>query len=125
MTEASRHLRHLAAQIAAAYVSRIAPRAVLLTRSAAQGTSDWYSDLDLILYHDGMPSEDAFRAVRESVGVERFTALGPWTESEYGEDYFVGGVECQVGHTTVTRWRETGHRGCHAGGADRGYPRAG
>jgi len=49
MTKESLYLRALAERVAAAYLAQTAPRAVLLTGSAADGRIDRYSDLDLIL----------------------------------------------------------------------------
>jgi predicted nucleotidyltransferase len=65
ITQESAYLRTLARRIAGAYWDTVRPAAALLTGSAAEGKSDRYSDLDLILYHDALPSEDALRAARE------------------------------------------------------------
>lgn len=45
VTPASEHLRTLARLAAEAYVTHAPPRAILLTGSAAQGVSDFASDV--------------------------------------------------------------------------------
>jgi predicted nucleotidyltransferase len=78
MTEPSAesvYLVGLAERVAEAYVAHTAPRAVLLTGSAAAGESDAYSDIDLIIYYD-RPPEDAQRAAaREQVVQDLGAAL--------------------------------------------------
>jgi hypothetical protein len=94
-TAASRYLVALAEEVTAAYVALTAPRAVLLTGSAARGDSDYYSDIDLLIYYDAKPGEGALRAVGERLGVE-----------DAGGTFFLGGVECQAGLVTVAETEE-------------------
>src|SRR5207247_11277500 len=51
-TFAGDHLRSLARSVADAYIAHTDARAVLLVGSAASGDADYYSDLDLVLYHE-------------------------------------------------------------------------
>jgi hypothetical protein len=67
----------------------------LLTGSAARGDSDYYSDIDLLIYYDAKPGEGALRAVGERLGVE-----------DAGGTFFLGGVECQAGLVTVAETEE-------------------
>lgn len=100
--ECSRRLIELAREIAAAYVAELAPRAVLVTGSAAAGLSDRWSDLDLMVYHVELPDEAAIARARERAGGGELLVLGPWNGETFGESFPVrGGVECQVGHATV------------------------
>lgn len=69
MTEASRSLIALAKQNAAAYVAQTDPRAILLTGSAAEGLSDRFSDLDLIVYYERLPTPDQLAAAGAAVQV--------------------------------------------------------
>jgi len=85
---ATRHTR--------AYVEETRPRAVLLVGSAAEGLSDTNSDLDMIIYHDELPSTHQLEAVRRQIAALDTTAVGPKVEN-----YVVAGVECQVGHFRV------------------------
>lgn len=100
---ASERLRELGGQIAALEIERTAPRAVLLTGSAAIGESDYNSDLDLILYHHALPSDAKLAACREALGGTEFVELGR-AEGEFGEQFRVAGIDCQLGHSTVAAW---------------------
>jgi hypothetical protein len=104
MTEASRYLVALAARIAAAYVAHTAPRAILLTGSAAAGTSDYYSDLDLIAYYDRLPTDDQLAAARGLLRVAGFRAASDRSKEWSEEEYVLQGVECQVTHFTIASW---------------------
>ena len=104
MSDATAHLRTLAQRLSDAYVAHTRPRAVLLLGSAATGDADAYSDLDLLLYYDELPSEDAFAEARHEIGAERFR--GKRDETGYGERYFLGRLECQVGHASIAVWEQ-------------------
>jgi hypothetical protein len=103
-TEASLQLLALAREVAFACVAELAPRAVIVGGSAAEGISDHWSDLDVLVYHDELPIEAAIAPVRRRVGGGELRVLHPWAPGDgYAESYPVRGVECQVGHTTVAR----------------------
>jgi hypothetical protein len=106
ITQESAYLRTLARRIAGAYWDTVRPAAALLTGSAAEGKSDRYSDLDLILYHDALPSEDALRAARERCEASEFRLLGQESKREFAETFVVDGVDCQVAHTTIAAWED-------------------
>ncbi|HEY8759340.1 MAG TPA: hypothetical protein VIP52_00340 [Candidatus Dormibacteraeota bacterium] len=99
----TRRLRELGSRVAELEIARTAPRAVLLTGSAAIGESDYQSDLDLILYHDELPSDATLAACRDELGGTDFVELGR-AEGEYGEQVKVDGIDCQLGHSTVAAW---------------------
>jgi hypothetical protein len=101
-TEASRQLLDLARQVARIYVAELHPRAVLLSGSAAEGLSDHWSDLDVIVYHDELPPEEAIAAARRAAGgADVPLVFAPWDGESFGESYPLRGVECQVAHGTV------------------------
>jgi hypothetical protein len=100
-TEPSRQLLALAREIAGVYVAELAPRALLVTGSAAEGVSDRWSDLDLIAHYDELPSEAAIGAARRRAGGGELHVLGPWDGDSFVESFPVRGVECQVAHGTV------------------------
>jgi hypothetical protein len=104
MTEASRYLTALARQVAAAYVAQTNPRAILLTGSAAEGVSDYFSDLDLIVYYEKLPSPDQLAAARAAVQATDFGGLSGSETESFVEEYVLQGVECQVAHLTVAAW---------------------
>jgi Nucleotidyltransferase domain len=105
--DATTHLRALARRLADAYLAHVQPRALLLVGSAATGDADAYSDLDLIVYHDLVPPDDELAEAARALGAERYRGI-PWSDESgepdergYGERFFVGGIECQVGHMSV------------------------
>lgn len=98
-TEASLRLRELAREVADAVIAELAPRAVLLTGSAAEGVSDQWSDLDVIVYHDELPPEAAIDAVRHKLSGGEVMVLGPWDGESYAQSFPLRGVECQLGHS--------------------------
>jgi Nucleotidyltransferase domain len=99
-TAESVYLVGLAERVAAAYVARTAPRAVLLTGSAATGEADAYSDLDLIAYYDRPPTAEARRAAGEHLARE----LGAAPVDRPPDDWYaIHGVLCEVGHLTVAQ----------------------
>jgi Nucleotidyltransferase domain len=94
-------LRALAGQVADVVVDELAPRSVLLTGSAATGEADFYSDIDLIVYCDELPSEERIGAVIERVGGEDRRHIYPRTEDEHGESFELGRIQCQLAFVTV------------------------
>jgi uncharacterized protein YutE (UPF0331/DUF86 family) len=94
-------LRALAGRVADVVVEEIAPRSVLLTGSAATGEADFYSDIDLIVYCDELPSEERIGSVIERVGGEDRRHIYPRTEDEHGESFEVGRIQCQLAFVTV------------------------
>jgi hypothetical protein len=104
MTEASRYLVSLAERVAAGYVTHTGPRAILLTGSAAEGLSDRFSDLDLIVYYDNLPSPEQVAAARSSVEAADVRTLPGQEAAGFIDEFVIRGVICQVAHLTVAAW---------------------
>jgi hypothetical protein len=107
MTDATTVLRALAQRLADAYLAQLQPRAILLVGSAATGDADEYSDLDMLVYYDEVPAEEAVAQAPRALGVERYQGTS-WSDESgepdargYGERYFLDGIECQLGHVSV------------------------
>jgi predicted nucleotidyltransferase len=83
MTEASEYLVQLARRSVQPYAALSDCRAILLTGSAAEGRSDFYSDIDLIVFFDELPPDADLEAARLQNG----TAALSWQlgEREEGE----------------------------------------
>lgn len=94
----TQRLLKIAQRNAALYVEHTRPRAVLLVGSVAEGLSDEYSDIDMIVYHDEMPSDEQRERVRTQLAADLKQ------RSEYGETLVVEDVECQVGHFKVAEY---------------------
>jgi predicted nucleotidyltransferase len=101
MSGPTEHLRALATRLAQSYVVHSKPRAILLAGSAASGGADLYSDLDLLCYYDGVPSEEALAEVRLEFEADRFKGTR-WPEDDgYSERYYIAGIQCQIGHASI------------------------
>ena len=104
--QASQYLLKLATRNAQAYSALPETRAILVTGSAAEGVSDFYSDLDMILYHDELPSEEALQQACQRNQGEGRRVFGDRESGSLFESYKVHGVECQFGHGTVKGWEQ-------------------
>ena len=86
---ASEHLRLLARRIVDETLNRVALRAALLAGSAGRGDADHYSDIDLLLYVDQIPSRDVVAVMREAVrGIgdgPRVQPKGHFTTEEFDD----------------------------------------
>jgi hypothetical protein len=103
-TEASRYLIKLGTQLAQPYIALPQTRAAILTGSASEGESDFYSDLDVILYYETMPSEAQLAEVFQANQGEQYRAFPQYDENGFFEVYYVNGVECQFAHTPIASW---------------------
>lgn len=104
--QASQYLLKLATRNARAYSALPETRAIIVTGSAAEGVSDFYSDLDMILYYDELPSEEALQQACQQNRGENRRVLGDRESGSLFESYKVHGVECQFGHGTVKGWEQ-------------------
>ena len=96
MTEASKTLRALARRLAEEHCELPGARAALLTGSAAQGISDFHSDIDLILYYDALPG--SFPLVEAYPPIWR---VGDPSSGAVMMAHKIEGVECQLVHSTL------------------------
>ena len=104
MNDASQYLQIVARHNAQPYTTLPNLKAILLTGSAAEGVSDLYSDIDMILYYDELPSDEALLEVcQQNQGMNR-KLLGDRSEGAIIDVYQVQGVECQFEHTTIAAW---------------------
>ena len=99
---ASERLRRLARRIVDETLKRVALRAALLAGSAGRGDADHYSDIDLLLYVDRIPSPDVVAGVRQAVGgVGRGPRVQP-TEQFSTEEFDLSGVRVELSFTAVS-----------------------
>lgn len=97
-------MTELAQRIGAAYADLPECRGILLMGSTVAGGCDFYSDLDMALYHEALPSEEVRAERRAALGAEEFRVLAEAPEEAVIEDFRVGGIECQLAHVTVGAW---------------------
>ena len=102
--EASHYLLTLAKRNAQTYSALPGTKAIILVGSAAEGVSDYYSDIDMCIFYDALPSEEALlTACQQNQGSNRQLFREPGQDSCM-EIYHVTGVECQFVHTTIAAW---------------------
>lgn len=101
-TPASLRLRAVASRIVGEALQRVPLRAALLAGSAARGDSDYYSDLDLILYVDELPTDEVLTAIQTAVGGVEPTRRER-TEHACGEEFTLDGIRVELPFITVVR----------------------
>lgn len=102
---ASEYLRTVGKRVLAPYCKLPGAACAVITGSSAEGLSDFHSDLDMIVYYDAFPPEEAMRALRATLTAAPLQwSLGSYAEEEFIESFRVEGIECQIVHTTVAQW---------------------
>lgn len=91
----------LAERVAPVYAALPGVRAVLLAGSVARGWADRYSDVEMTIFWDTAPSDDARCAAATQVGT--LVNLYPYDDenAEWSDDVQVAGVEFQISHRLV------------------------
>ncbi|MGL4620713.1 MAG: hypothetical protein ACRCZS_16900 [Chroococcidiopsis sp.] len=107
MTDRNQYLLELAKRNVKAYIVNPKTKAAMVAGSVAEGLGDEYSDCDMSIYYDELPSEEELKLARQqNQGSERLWVLGDQKEGGFAESYLVNGVECQFGHVTVAQWKK-------------------
>jgi len=98
VTPRSERRREIARRIVDQLAAHTDLRAALLAGSAAVGTSDDHSDIDLIAYYDGeLPDVATFDTVMRGLGAEPAGLINPPGPEGFGARYLVEGIEVQTG----------------------------
>jgi hypothetical protein len=108
MNEASRWRLAIAQRVASAYTTNPKVRAVLVGGSVARGWADPYSDLEMGLFWDPLPTPAELTAAREqSRGTEgKLAAFDAERQDVWPEEYAVGGLPLDLRHMLVARMGE-------------------
>jgi hypothetical protein len=107
MNDRNQYPLELAKHNVKAYLANPKTKAVMVTGSVAQGLCDEFSDCEVCLYYDELPSEEELQLARQqNQGSESLGILGDRQEGAFGESYLVNGVECQFAHATRTQWEK-------------------
>ncbi len=102
---ASQYLLALTKQNVQVYLTLPTVKAALIAGSVAEGKADQFSDIDLMIYYDELPSEQALTLARQhNQGSERTGLLGDRDRGSFCEIYLIDGVQFQVAHTLVSFW---------------------
>lgn len=107
MTDRNQYLLELAKRNVKAYIANPKTQAAMIAGSVAEGLGDEYSDCDMSLYYNELPSEaELHLACQQNQGSERLWMSGDRKEGGFAEGYLVNGVECQFGHVTIAQWEQ-------------------
>src|SRR5258706_7536651 len=103
MSEVRNQLIGIAKRIAAGYAKNPKTRAIALVGSVARDQCDVFSDLDVTVYYDVMPTDDEILSARDHVPNVDWKRYPGGEPDDFFDIYYVDGVECQVGHILIDR----------------------
>jgi predicted nucleotidyltransferase len=103
MQDANERLFALAERVAAVYTAGGKARASAVLGSVARRQSDAFSDIDLGIYYETMPTEEEIVAGREALAATHLMRLPGGSDDGIADIFTVDGVECQIMHCTVAR----------------------
>lgn len=107
MIDRTQYLLDLVKRNVKAYIANPKTKAVMVTGSVAEGLCDKYSDCDVMLYYDELPSEEELSLARQqNQGAELIEILGDRQDGAFGETFRINGVECQFAHATIAQWEK-------------------
>jgi hypothetical protein len=101
MNEETAKRRALAGRIAEIYGANPKTRAAIVVGSTARDQCDAYSDIDMTMFYETMPTEEELAASFATLGGTGLKPLGEKGEDGFAETFFLDGIDCQVGHTTL------------------------
>ena len=102
MDTINNRLLGIARHLAEASAALPAVQAVALTGSAATGTADESSDIDLIILHTALPALPELNTIRAQVnGSERLYSSSAQDKMRFKEGCFVDGIRCDLSHLTL------------------------
>lgn len=104
MHDRSQYLLNLARHNVKAYIANPKAKAAMVTGSVVENLCDEYSDIDMSIYYEILPTEAELQLARQqNLGSERLWKFGDVSEGGLVEAYLVNGVECQFGHVTIAQ----------------------
>lgn len=107
MNEASQYLLALARKSIRAYTANPEAKAAMVTGSTATGQADFYSDVEMFIYYDQLPSVEKLQLARhQNRGSEPIVTFDDRKEGHFGEFYYIDGVQFQIGNVTIAFWEE-------------------
>ncbi|MEM8808488.1 MAG: hypothetical protein AAGF01_20925 [Cyanobacteria bacterium P01_G01_bin.38] len=107
MNSASQYLLALAKQKVQPYIDNPQAIAAMVTGSTATGQADFYSDVEMFIYYDQLPSKESLQLVRQqNQGSEPIRTFDDHNDGHFGEFYFIDGIEFQIGNVTIAFWEQ-------------------
>ncbi len=105
MNQASQYLLALTKRNIKAYIANPEAKAAMVTGSTATGQADFYSDVEMFIYYDELPSIEKLQFARQqNRGSEPILTFDNRSDGGFGEFYFIDGVEFQIGNITIAFW---------------------
>ncbi|MEA5450272.1 hypothetical protein VB780_16955 [Leptolyngbya sp. CCNP1308] len=105
MADRTQYLLALVQRSVRPYIANPKTKAVMVSGSVAEGRCDEYSDCDVMLYYDELPTEAELEQARQqNQGAELIELLGDRQSGAVGETFRLNGVECQFAHTAIAQW---------------------
>jgi predicted nucleotidyltransferase len=105
MNDANEQRLKIARSNAATYLANPQVRAIGVAGSVARGEADAYSDIDMSIYYQELPSEEALKAAYEqNQGSDYRIYADEREDGAIVEQYFVQGIRCDLGHVTIERF---------------------
>lgn len=99
------YLRSVVASIVRPYQALSQTKAILSIGSTSYGVADRYSDIDLALYYDDLPSSEQLESAMRENGCDALNwVIGDRAAGYLIESYLVNGIECQFAHSTLAAW---------------------
>jgi predicted nucleotidyltransferase len=107
MLDRNQYLLELVKRNVKAYLANPKTKAVMVTGSVAEGECDEYSDCDVCLYYDELPTDAELQFARQqNQGAELIEILGDRREGAFGESLLMNGIEFQFAHATIAQWEK-------------------
>lgn len=107
MNRASQYLLELAKQKIQPYIANPQARAAMITGSTAKGQADFYSDVEMFIYYDQLPSKEQLQFARQqNKGSQPIRTIDDRSAGWFGEFYYIDGVEFQIGNVTIAFWEK-------------------
>jgi predicted nucleotidyltransferase len=103
MPDIYQQLLDRARRVASIYGAHPQARAVIVVGSLARGQYDAYSDIDMTVFYERMPTDDEIRAGREAAQAAEWMRFPGGEADEFADSFLIDGVECQVIHCTIAR----------------------
>ena len=102
MNKASQWRLEAARQVAAHYRCHSSVRAIIVSGSVARGCADRWSDVEIGIFWDALPSRTALHALVQAAGGTAWE-LDPFVEGEdvQYEEYVVGPLKIDLRHMTI------------------------
>src|SRR5947209_5874071 len=98
MLDANERLLAIAQTVADTYATNKKVQASAVIGSVARRQADAFSDIDMSIFYDTLPTEDEVAAGREALHAAEWHRLLSGEADAFADSFLIDGVECQVIH---------------------------